>query len=239
MTQLTPKTAYKTLLTTFGRQGWWPVRETLKGPATYQKGRTPSKLGYRQKTEVIIGSILAQNTAWTNASRAVENLAENSFLQPEKILATSDAKLAELIRPSGYYNQKARRLKTVAAFLIANPDAERLETPLLREKLLKLNGVGPETADSMLLYAYGKPSFVVDAYTKRIFGRLGLNDARATYDAIKAQVESAGLSTMDYVEFHALLVELAKRNCTKNNPNCATCPLRKSCNHATHPPHFH
>ena len=147
--------AYELMRERFGHQHWWP-------------GETPF--------EVCVGAILTQNTAWTNVERAIANLKSARVLEPGKLFAMPEAKLAELIRPAGYFNVKARRLRSFLRVLVGEfgGDLEKLfagETSVVRERLLAIHGVGPETADSMLLYAGGHSSFVIDAYTKRIFQR--------------------------------------------------------------------
>ena len=149
--------AYDLMRARFGHQHWWP-------------GETPF--------EVCVGAILTQNTAWTNVERAIANLKAARVLEPEKLFALPETKLAELIRPAGYFNVKARRLRSFLRVLVETfgGDLDRLfagETSVVRERLLAIHGVGPETADSLLLYAGGHHSFVIDAYTKRIFQRHG------------------------------------------------------------------
>lgn len=203
------------LLAAFGPQHWWP-------------GETPF--------EVMVGAVLTQNTAWSNVEKAIANLKAAKALSCRAILALADADLAALIRPAGYFNVKARRLKALCAFLDARGVAdapERLATvaPLsrLRHKLLAVHGVGEETADSILLYALGLPSFVVDAYTRRIFARLGLLTGQERYGEIQAlfQAHLPADATL-YNEYHALIVSLGKDHC-RPRPRCAECPLRGIC----------
>jgi len=201
------------LLKSFGAQNWWPM----------QRGFSPPEW------EVYVGAVLTQNTAWRNVEKALANLREAGVTSRSDIAKANQRRLAALLRPAGYYNQKARKLKILASFS-GEPS---------RESLLGLWGIGPETADSILLYALNRPFFVIDAYTKRVFARLGI-DAEGysrqnggknpnEYDAWQQFFESnlpkdAGL----YKEFHALIVELAKRHC-KKMPVCAGCPLGKRC----------
>lgn len=181
----------------------------------------------------MVGAILTQNTAWLNVERAIAALRQRDALSVHALLTLPETELAALIRPAGYFNQKARRLKTLAAFLAAQGVADapaRLReqgSPMaLRQRLLALNGVGPETADSILLYALDLPIFVVDAYTRRIFSRLGMIDSHAGYDAIRQQFEAAlPPDAALFNEYHALIVAHAKRHC-KARPDCAGCPLQ-------------
>lgn len=202
-------TIYDTLLQFFGEQGWWPAE-------------TPF--------EVMVGAVLTQNTAWRNVERAIENLKEAGVLTPQGLIGLNETKLAGLIRPAGYYNVKARRLKHLMNFLDEEygGDLERMFTePLssLRGKLLAVKGIGPETADSILLYAGGKPIFVVDAYTRRVLFRHGMITKGASYGDIQDLfMRGLPLDVALYKEYHALFVRLAKTFC-KTNPLCAECPV--------------
>lgn len=220
--------AYPLMLARFGHQRWWP-------------GETPF--------EVCVGAILVQNTSWTNVERALANLKEAQLLHPDKLFALPEARLAQLIRPAGYFNVKARRLRSFLAVLVQEygGDLERLfagNTTTVRERLLAIKGVGPETADSMLLYAGGHHRFVIDAYTKRIFARHGwagnefkiqnwkFKKAGLGYDALQALCESAlsqkrGAARLDYwQDYHAQLVMVGKHFCRPRELRCAQCPLR-------------
>ena len=203
---------YKILYREFGPQRWWP-------------GETPF--------EVIVGAILTQNTAWTNVSKAIDNLKKESHLLPETLYSLPLPRLARLIRPSGYYNIKTKRLKEFLNFLFNeyNGSLEKMfKTDLseLREKLLKVNGIGPETADSILLYAGNYPIFVIDAYTKRILSRHNIITDGMDYHSLQRffmdnLAEDADL----YNEYHALIVKTAKDFC-KKKPVCELCPLNNS-----------
>lgn len=196
---------YNILSDRFGKQNWWPTTTE------------------NRQFEIIIGAILTQNTAWKNAEKAIANLKKANLVDAKKILKTKKEKLAQLIRPAGYYSQKAERLKIIAKFYLENKNPAR-------EQLLNVKGVGPETADSILLYAYSRPFFVVDAYTKRIFSRLGLiktRDYHEVQDFFHANLEK---DEKMFNEFHALIVELAKRHCNKK-PVCEGCPLKITCKH--------
>jgi endonuclease-3 related protein len=185
---------------------------------------------------VIIGAILTQNTAWTNVEKAITALKRAEALTPRKMKELPLRKLAALIRPSGYYNVKARRIKSFIQFLFKTFDGNlnnmfSTETGVLRGLLLGVSGIGPETADSILLYAGNKPVFVVDAYTRRIFGRLGFLDGTETYGDIqdffmKCLPEDVPL----YNDYHAQIVALGKNVC-RPKPRCGLCPVRNNaCN---------
>ncbi|MFA6316093.1 MAG: endonuclease III domain-containing protein [Elusimicrobiota bacterium] len=229
-----PSSAYRILLAAFGPQGWWPVIRGSDRAPSYKPGAWGG-LSDRQRLEVCLGTLLTQNTAWTNASRAIVSLHGADAVRADRLSAMPSARLEKLIRSSGYFRQKASRVKAFAKHIKAKKGGLRrwLSGPLpsLRSELLSLAGVGPETADSILLYAGGKPAFVVDAYTLRIGSRLGWYGAGASYDEaavfLKARLPA---STKLYAECHALFVELAKRHCRKT-PVCAGCPLKEGCRH--------
>jgi len=200
---------YQTLLHHFGPQGWWP-------------GETP--------LEVAVGAILTQNTNWQNVARAIDRLKQAGLLTAKALWQVPAAELAEHIRPAGYYRIKAQRLKNFITFLVDRYDgamAGLADRPLerLRPELLAINGIGPETADSILLYALAKPIFVVDAYTYRIFSRHGLVAGPYSYDQLQNLCQ-AGLprEVALYQEFHALLVRTGKE-CCRPRPRCPACPL--------------
>lgn len=203
---------YRKLYARFGPQHWWPADSAF---------------------EVMVGAILTQNTNWQNVERAIANLKKRRVLDPEKLCRLPEKKLALLIRPAGYYNIKAGRLKALLEFLKAHCgcDIKRLGrrgAQALRCDLLSVKGVGEETADSILLYALNKPVFVVDAYTKRIFSRHRLIPQDATYgETQELFMRNLKSDTKFFNEYHALLVRLGKEYCLKNNPRCAGCPLEK------------
>jgi endonuclease-3 related protein len=203
-------TIYRKLYADFGPQHWWP-------------GDTPF--------EVAVGAILTQNTNWDNVERAIRNLKERKLLGAKQMHALPANKLAELIRPAGYFNVKARRLKAFLDLLINNYAGSfkrmaREETSDVREKLLGVNGIGPETADSILLYALGRPVFVIDAYTRRVLSRHGIIRDDEPYDVYQGLFHSAlEPETQLYNEYHALLVRVGKINCRPKKPMCGTCPL--------------
>ncbi len=207
---------YDRLFAAYGEQHWWP-------------GETPF--------EVMVGAILTQNTAWTNVEKAISALRESDALNPEALRARPLDDLAALIRPSGYFNAKARKLRALGDYLAGyGDDIEKLfaSKPLdeLREELLSLHGVGPETADSMLLYAGNLPSFVIDAYTIRVLGRLGIIDAesRPSYDTVHALFhESLPTDVQLFNEYHALFVAHGKDVCKSRKPLCSECVLIDVC----------
>ena len=200
---------YDTLLHAYGQRHWWPAQ-------------TPF--------EMMVGAILTQNTTWLNVEKAIRNFGDR--LSPEYIGSISNDELAQIIRPSGYYNQKAIKLKALTEWFgrysYEVKQAMQMDGYFLRSELLAVKGVGPETADSILLYALNKPYFVVDAYTKRILYRLGY-EIPNTYDGLRLKIEeSIPQDICLYGEFHALIVEHAKRHC-KKTPLCEACPVEAVC----------
>jgi endonuclease-3 related protein len=202
---------FDALFQAHGEQHWWP-------------GRTPF--------EVIVGAILVQNTSWTNVERAIANLRRAGFLTPSAMRKVSRAKLAPLIRSSGYFRQKARKLKEFVKFLIKEHRGSlaamfRTPTAKLREQLLGVHGIGPETADSILLYAGNHPVFVVDAYTRRILQRHGLATGKESYEEIRGLFEkSLPNDPQLFNEFHALIVHTGKNYCRTRAPICSQCALQ-------------
>lgn len=201
---------YRRLRRHFGHRNWWPARTRF---------------------EVILGALLTQNTNWGNVEKALGNLRRARALTPSRLAGLRAATMARLLRPSGYYRQKTRAVRGFLAHLnngyrgslarlLARPSAE------LREELLALRGIGPETADSILLYAAGRPVFVIDAYTRRVLARHGLAQPTAGYEQLRAYFETnlprrAAL----YNDFHAQLVAVGKTYCHRERPDCAACPL--------------
>jgi len=200
---------YQRLYSKFGPQKWWPARTRF---------------------EVIVGAILTQNTNWGNVEKAIENLRRAGFLDPPKLHDVSLAELARLIKPAGYFNVKAKRLKNFIEFFYREYNGQmkmmaQESLDILRKKLLAVNGIGPETADSILLYACDKPVFVVDAYTKRILSRHNLVKSDADYHAIqKLFMESLRHEPKMFNEYHALIVHVGKHFC-KTRPWCDRCPV--------------
>ena len=203
---------YELLLRSYGEQNWWPVDEEYHR----EHGTDP-------REEIVIGAVLTQNTSWRNVEKAIENLKREGALSFEGVLNTPLDKLEELIRPSGYYRQKARRLKVVSEKLSPVSKVESVS----REELLSIEGIGRETADVILLYAGGRPYFVIDAYTKRIVERIF--GVRGSYEELRSWFEGNLPKDVElYKEFHALLDEHAKRFCRKD-PLCEGCPLTQVC----------
>ncbi len=178
-----------------------------------------------------MGAILTQSTAWTNVEKAILNLRREKLLTPLAIEKVSFSRLARLVRPSGYFRQKARKLKAFVRFLRKQYGGSlnrmfRTPTPELREKLLAVHGIGPETADSILLYAGGRPVFVIDAYTKRVLARHGWVSENARYNEMREFFErNLSPDAARYNEFHALLVQVGKNWCRPREPKCRECPL--------------
>jgi endonuclease III related protein len=202
--------AYERMAAHFGPQHWWPGESPL---------------------EVMVGAVLVQNTSWRNVERAIANLRDANLIRPEALYALDQRELAELVRPAGYYQVKARRLHNLLKLVVDKYDGSleamfQTDLATLREALLGVKGIGPETADAILLYAAGKPTFVVDTYTHRVLARHGWIGYDADYHEIKDYFES-GLprDVKLYNEYHALMVRVGKEFCRKTNPKCEACPL--------------
>ena len=201
---------YRKLYSFFGPQYWWPADSQF---------------------EVMIGAILTQNTHWQNVEKAIDNLKKRNLLSPRKLYRLPQRRLASLITPAGYYNIKAKRLKNFLSFYLkfynGEPKTMSLkDTQQLRRELLSVNGVGQETADSILLYALDKPIFVIDAYTRRILSRHDIIKKDADYGQIqKLFMNNLKKKVKLFNEYHALLVRLGKEFCLKNRPKCRACPL--------------
>lgn len=229
---------YNVLLQKYGSQGWWPIVSRANSEGFDNKGYAPSQYDHpstaKERFEVIIGSMLTQNTAWTNVEKALEELHQKNLITPSSIIKADHDVLSSAIRSAGYFNQKAKRLKIVSEYFREehSDDYKRFLTSdihTLRSELLTVNGIGPETADSILLYAFHRASFVVDAYTRRIFSRVGLVKKDQDYNQIKLFFESSlPKDTSLFKEYHALIVEHAKRHC-KTKPVCEGCPVEKVC----------
>jgi len=207
------KNIHQRLADAYGQQYWWPAEEPF---------------------EVMVGAILTQSAAWHNVEKAIANLKAAGALSPQVIRRLPVSELAQIIRPCGYYNAKAVKLKALANWLGSqySDDINRfsaIDLKILRQQLLSVHGIGPETADSILLYAAGKPVFVIDAYTRRIIDRIGLTPVDNSYDSYQRLftdnlAADAGL----FNEYHALLVKLAKDTCRKK-PLCRRCCLNDIC----------
>lgn len=205
---------YAHLFAHFGPQHWWPGNGAF---------------------EVIVGAILTQNTAWTNVEKAMANLKREHLLTPAALERARVDQVAQLVRPSGYYNLKAKKLKAFVDFLVEKHHGRLAhlfaqDTASLREELLAVYGIGPETADSIILYAANQPIFVVDAYTRRIAARLGLAREDVSYDELQQLFMShLPRDAVLFNEYHALLVALGKYFCLKTKPRCGECPLQTIC----------
>jgi len=203
--------AYGALSSEYGPQGWWPADTDV---------------------EVVVGAVLVQNTAWTNVEKVTAVLREHGLLDLDKLAALPEEQLGELIRPAGTFRVKARRLQAVARFVRESGGLEALAeqpTEALRWRLLAVHGVGPETCDAILCYALDRPAFVVDAYARRLYRRLGLIDGGEDYEALRAMTERAlGSDANTLGEWHALVVEHGKRAC-RPRPVCGACPLAQRC----------
>lgn len=207
------KKIYNRLYKSYGPRNWWP-------------GETPF--------EVAVGAILTQNTAWLNVEKAILNLKKENLLTPKRLNKVNTLKLSRLIKPAGYFNVKAKRLKGLLNFLFREYGGnlrpmKKEGVKTLRRKLLNVNGIGPETCDSILLYALEKPIFVIDAYTRRIFSRCGIIDENIQYEKLQSIfMENLPRDTRLYNEYHALIVQLGKDIC-KKRPNCNLCAINKLC----------
>lgn len=200
---------YKSLYHRYGPQNWWPAESVL---------------------ECILGTILTQNTSWKNVEKAFENLKSGGFISVEKLDSISTEKLANLIRPSGYYNQKAIKIKTFISYVKKTYDGDLgqmfdEDTHQLREKLLSVKGIGPETADSILLYALKRPVFVIDAYTYRVLSRHSMIPKETSYQEMQELLmDSVPHDVQVFNEYHALLVKVGKEHC-RRKALCEGCPL--------------
>jgi endonuclease-3 related protein len=200
---------YELLVKAYGPQHWWPAESPL---------------------EVMVGAVLTQNTNWQGVEQAIANLKRDNLLNQHKLKALSTEELSRLIKPAGYFNLKARRLKNLIGMVTEAYGGdlaamEQMETAQLRQDLLLVNGVGPETADSILLYAFHRPIFVVDTYTYRVTSRHGLIEEEANYQALQDLfMEHLPLDVEMFNEYHALLVRVGKLHC-KRKARCKGCPL--------------
>ena len=204
---------YNQLLAQHGNRKWWPAD-------------TPF--------EVALGAILTQATSWRNVEKALENLRNAGAFTPEEIASISQAALERLIRPSRYFRMKAQKVRAFVDYITERPMHVmfRQDVPELREELLTIYGVGPETADTIILYAAGKPSFVVDSYTYRLFSRLGWVEGNYNYEKLRALFMDNLPHEVDlFNAYHALIVGHGARVCHKRTPNCQECRLRESCDY--------
>jgi len=215
-------------LTTARLQGLLDELRQAHGPLNWWPAETAF--------EVLVGAVLTQNTAWSNVEQAIDRLREAGLLDPVALIEADPEVVAEAIRPAGYFNVKTRRLRNLCITYLQEGCLEGMqlqETGVLREKLLAVNGVGRETADDILLYAFHRPVFVIDAYTRRILQRLGWIQGDESYERLRSAVEQAlGPDTAAFNELHAQIVMLGKDTC-RPRPRCAQCPLSAVCAYAS------
>ncbi len=213
----------------FKSQGWWPIADKVSSTFAYCLN-APRNI--EEALEICLGAILTQSTNWKNVEKSILSLKNNNLIDTKKIKDIDIEELAQLIRSSGYYNQKAKKIKNFIEFLFKEFNGSldylfSLNIKELRNKLLSINGIGKETADSIILYAANKPMFVIDSYTKRILSRLGHEEE--DYDKLQLFfMKNLPLDTKLFNQYHALLVELGKRHC-KKQPECKNCPLLYIC----------
>ncbi len=201
---------FERLFVHYGAQNWWPADSPF---------------------EVMLGAVLTQNTAWSNVEKAIRSLKDLVALDAHSLHEMPRESLAQAIRPSGYYNLKAERLHNLCELLLENPELHKLDDLELRKLLLGVTGIGPETADDILLYAFQRPVFVIDAYSRRLLGRIGWIDSDLSYEDLRQAIEQALHGEADYYnEFHALIVIHAKRVCCKQ-PRCSVCHLSAICDY--------
>jgi len=205
MKQAQLMTIYQRLLGAYGSQNWWPADSIF---------------------EVMVGAVLTQNTAWANVEKAITNLKSSACLSLDRVLASSDDDLAQLIRPSGYFNIKARRLKNLCKWMAENDVESKLadiDTVTLRSSMLNVDGVGPETADDIMLYAFERPVFVIDAYTRRLFVKLGLIEGSEPYEQLRQIFEGELEPDVSlFNQYHALIVRHAREKCLESS-DCRHC----------------
>ncbi|NLV15878.1 MAG: endonuclease III domain-containing protein [Syntrophomonadaceae bacterium] len=205
---------FNKLLDYYGPRHWWPAKTNF---------------------EIIVGAILTQSVSWKNVEKAIGNLQDKGLLNPLSIVECSTEILEEAVRPTRYYRQKAQRLRTFSYFLLESYKGElgrlfSLDAEVLREQLLGIKGIGPETADSIILYGAGHPVFVVDAYTRRIFNRLGFFKEDVTYDEMQNFfMSNLPHDTYLFNEYHALIVAQGNLCCSNLKPRCGECPLLEMC----------
>ena len=212
---------YRLLLERYGSQGWWPIIDVKSNTSIYDRNFSKKKRTSDEAFEICIGAILTQSTSWKNVEKALVNLKKNNLLNKKNLEKIDITDLSSLIKPAGYFNQKAKKIRE---FIKYNGE-------LNKEGLLSIWGCGNETVDSMLLYAFNKPVFVIDAYTKRIMSRLGICKDNLSYEELQ-DIFYKNLEKDSYMfnEYHALLVEHGKQYC-RTKPLCDSCPLIKLCNY--------
>lgn len=208
----TAEAVYQQLYSHYGRQQWWPADSPF---------------------EVMVGAILTQNTAWANVEKAIKQIKQNIALDEHSLLATNPERLAVWIKSSGYFNLKTKRLRALCQWLVENGGIDQIKrwsTDQLRSELLAVYGVGPETADDIVLYAFDRPVFVIDSYTRRLFSRLGLIEGNEPYETLRTLFEDSLPQRAElFNEYHALVVLHVKQVC-KSKPDCVHCLLKRVCN---------
>ncbi len=209
-----PANAFGLLARVFGEQPWWPAETAF---------------------EVLVGAVLTQNAAWRNVELALERLSAESLMSAEAILAADIFLLKHCLRPSGFYNVKTERLRAACEAWIdlgGEDGARQLNTPVLRERLLSAKGLGPESVDDVLLYGFGRAVFVVDAYTRRIFSRMGEVSPNIGYGELQDYFHARIHPDVErYRQYHGLIVTLGKHHCRPRSPRCADCPVLGLCQH--------
>jgi len=221
---------YKLLLKAYGRQGWWPIADSLSGRSEYGINAPRNEADI---FEIAIGAILTQNVAWVNVEKALLLLKKKRLLEPSKLFKAKHDAIAQCIIPSGYYNQKTKKIKNFLSWFkdygFSFEAVAAMKTDSIRRELLAINGIGPETADSILLYGLRRKVFVVDAYTKRIYSRLGIININDGYEDVRGVFqEGTSGGVAKYNEYHALIVVHGKDVC-KNKPLCDLCCLSQIC----------
>ena len=205
---LSPQSLFECLFVAYGPQHWWPAKSV---------------------TEMMVGAVLVQNTTWIQVTKVIARLESDGYLSMESLRQIPEEMLWELLRPAGYFRIKTRRIKALAEFMSGFDDLPailfQLPTNVLRQTLLQVHGIGKETADSIICYGAKRPVFVVDAYSKRLFQRLGWLGLKSSYDEVQTLVQNEFVSdALQLGEFHALIVQHAKEHC-RTRPVCDTCPV--------------
>ena len=221
---------YSAMLAHYGNQGWWPLMDVKLGESSYSGKEALSPI---EEFEIAAGAILTQNVSWKNVDKCLLALKRQGMMNPKKLHKAEHGEIAVLIRSAGYYNQKTRKLKNFLDWFKSEKYSfagmKKTDDETARRKLLDINGIGPETADSILLYAVQKKTFVVDAYTKRQLARMGFIEDGYSYEELRSLFHKKFTGNLkDYKEFHALFVRHGKNFCSKK-PLCGACFLSNSC----------
>jgi len=221
---------YSALLSYYGNQGWWPLMDAKLGESAYSGKEALSPV---EEFEIAIGAILTQNVSWKNVDKCMLAIKRQDMMNPEKLHSAEHDEIAALIRSAGYYNQKVKKIKNFLDWFKSEnysfAGMKRMDDEPARRTLLNINGIGPETADSILLYAVQKKTFVIDAYTKRQLVRMGFIADGYSYEELRLLFHEKFTGNLkDYKEYHALFVRHGKKNCSKK-PLCGTCFLSNRC----------